>query len=93
MILQKSTGTENRGERREKHARLPAQVPAFRVSKKPGGNERQERKDAVSGQEDKNHETSDKLVSIKANRKGDYLLLEEDHSALLNNVKAAAAVA
>ena len=34
------------------HARLPAQVPASSVSENPGGSKRQERKDAVSGQED-----------------------------------------
>ena len=34
------------------HAQLLAQVPASSVSRKPGANIRQERKDAVSGQED-----------------------------------------
>ena len=29
---------------KKKHARLPAQTPASRVSKNPGGNKRQERK-------------------------------------------------
>ena len=47
----------------------------------------------MSGQEDGNHETGDKLEGSKAKRKGDHLLLEEDHSAELNNVKAAAAIA
>ena len=37
-----------------KHARLPAQMPASRVLNKFGGNERQERKDAVSGRKDGN---------------------------------------
>ena len=55
-------------------------MPASRVPKKPGGNERQERKDAVSGQEDGNHETGDKLEGRKEKQKGDHLLLEEDHS-------------
>ena len=59
-----------------KRARLPAPMPASRVFKKPGDNERQEGKDAVSSQKKKdgNHETGDKL-------EGDHLPLEEDHSA------------
>ena len=40
---------------KEDHARLPAQVPASRVPSNPGGNNRQERKDAVSGLKDGNH--------------------------------------
>ena len=44
------------GETKKKHhARLPAQVPASSVSRNPGGNNRQERKDVVSGQEDGKH--------------------------------------
>ena len=39
--------------------RLPSQMPASSVSKCPGGNNRQERKDAVSGQEDR--ETTSRL--------------------------------
>ena len=39
---------------KDDHARLPAQVPASRVSRNPGGNNRQERMDAVSGQKDGN---------------------------------------
>ena len=66
MTLQKSTGAEkSRKERRVKHARLPAQVPASRVSEKPGGNERQEWKDEVSCQEDRNHE---QVISWKVAR-------------------------
>ena len=41
--------------KKKHHARLPAQVPASSVSRSPGGNNRQERKDAVSGQEDGKH--------------------------------------
>ena len=41
--------------KKKHHARLPAQVPASSVSRNPGGNNRQERKDAVSGQEDGKH--------------------------------------
>ena len=48
-------------------------MPASRASKKPSGNERQERKDAVSGREDGNHEMGDKLEGRKAKRKGDHL--------------------
>ena len=33
------------------HVQLPAQVPASSASENPSGNNRQERKDAVSGQE------------------------------------------
>ena len=36
------------------NAQLLAQMPASRVSRKPGGNNRQERKDAVSGRDDGN---------------------------------------
>ena len=94
MTLQKSTGAQkSRTKKREKHARLPAQVPASRVSRKPRGNERQERKDAVSGQEDGNQETGDKLEGSKAKQKRDHPQLGEDHSAELNNVKAAPAIA
>ena len=51
-------GSKNKNEKTKKkqHARLPAQVPASSVSKNPGGNHRQERKDAVSGQEDGKHQ-------------------------------------
>ena len=41
---------------KEDPARLPAQMPAFRVPRNPGGNNRQERKDAVSGLKDGNRE-------------------------------------
>ena len=75
------------------HARLPVQVPASRVSKNPGGNNRQERKDAVSGQEHGKQEASDKLEDSKAKQKGDHPQLGEDHNAELNNVKAASAIA
>ena len=55
MTLQTSPGAEkSRRKRRGKHARLPAQVSASRVPKEPSGNERQERKDAVSGRKDGN---------------------------------------
>ena len=39
-------------EKKGVHARLLAQLPASSVSRNPGGNNRQERNDAVSGQED-----------------------------------------
>ena len=41
---------------KKQHARLPAPVPASSVSRSLGGNNRQERKDAVSGQEDGKHQ-------------------------------------
>ena len=63
MTLQTSTGTEkSRRKRRVKHARLPAQMPASRVLKKPGGNERQERKDEVSDRKDGNRGASNTIV-------------------------------
>ena len=43
-------------------ARLPAQLPASRVSRNPNGNYRLERVDAVSGQEDE-RQRADKRVS------------------------------
>ena len=39
----------------EDHARLPTQMPASRVFRNPGGNNRQERMDAVSGLKDGKH--------------------------------------
>ena len=55
---QNSRGTSQfkrtNGETKKKHhARLPAQVPASSVSKSPGGNKGQERKDAVPGQDNR----------------------------------------
>ena len=63
------------------------------MSKKPGGNERQEWKDEESGQEDRNHETGDKLESSKAKQGGYHPQLGEGHRAEWNNVKAASAIA
>ena len=68
-------------------------MPASRVPKKPGGNNRQERKDAVSGREDGNRGAGDKLADSKAKQKGDHPQLGEDHSAQLNKIKASAAIA
>ena len=48
-------GTNGRIKKKH-HARLPPQVPASRVTKNPGGNHRQERMDAVSGQGDGKHQ-------------------------------------
>ena len=47
---------------KEDHARLPAQMPASRVPRNPGGNNRQERKDAVSGQKDGNRGADNTLA-------------------------------
>ena len=62
---QNSQGTSwfKRSEKTKKkqHARLPAQVPASSVSKSPGGNERQERKDAVTGQNDGKHQADNRV--------------------------------
>ena len=41
--------------KKKHHARLPAQVPTSSVSRNPGGNNRWERNDAVSGQDDGRH--------------------------------------
>ena len=49
-------------EKKEDHARLPAQVPASRVSRNPDGNNRQERTDAVSGLKDGKHRTDNALA-------------------------------
>ena len=47
---------------KEDHARLPAQMPASRVLRNPGGNDRQERMDAVSGLEDGNRGAGNTLA-------------------------------
>ena len=44
-----------RRKKEEEHARLPAQMSGSRVSRNPGGNNRQERMDAVSGLKDGKH--------------------------------------
>ena len=49
-------------EKKEDNARLPAQRPASRVLKKHSGNERQERKDAVSGRKDGNRGAGNTLA-------------------------------
>ena len=46
---------------KKKHARHPAQMPAFRVSRNLGGNNRQERIDAVSGREDGRHRADNRV--------------------------------
>ena len=48
IVIQKEQSSRRR---KKQHARLLAQVPASSVSRSPGGNNRQERKDAVSGRE------------------------------------------
>ena len=60
---------------KKKHARLPAQMPASRVPKKPGGNNRQERKDAVSGRQDGNRGAGGKTA--RPNRKEIIRILEK----------------
>ena len=55
-------------EKNKKHARPPAQMPASRVSRIPGGNNRQERMDALSGREDTRHR-ADKRVGMKKKKK------------------------
>ena len=51
-----------------KHARLPAQMPASRVSKNPCGNDRQEQMDAVSRLTDGNIEQTDAWARQKRKR-------------------------
>ena len=53
----------NGGKIKEDNARLLAQMPASSVSRKPGGNNRQERKDAVSGREDGNRGNNQNRVA------------------------------
>ena len=54
---------QNQSRRRnEDNARLLAQMPASRVPKTPGGNNRQERKDAVSGRKDGNRGAGNTLA-------------------------------
>ena len=55
-------GEPNVGKIKEDNARLLAQMPASRVPGKPGGNNRQERKDAVSGREDGNRGAGNTLA-------------------------------
>ena len=50
---------------KKKHARLPAQMPASRVSRNPVGNNRQERMDAVSGQEERRHRADKRVGKTK----------------------------
>ena len=55
----------NKEKRKEDHTLLPAQVPASRVLRNPGGNERQERMDAVSGLKDGKHRADNALARHK----------------------------
>ena len=66
-----SPSQKKKGETKEKyHALLPAQVPASRVVKGfPGGNCRQERADAVSGQEDGRQRADKRVSTIQSQRK------------------------
>ena len=59
----------NEKTKKKHHARLLAQVPASSVSKSPDGNNRQERKDAVSGQEDGKHQSDNRLEQDRSTRK------------------------
>ena len=70
------------------NARLLAQMPASRVSRKPGVNNSQERKDAVSGRKDGNRGAGNTLAR-QQNR------TERRSSAFggMNNIKATAAIA
>ena len=54
---------------KQKHARLPAQMPASRVSRNPGGNNRQEQMDAVSGQEDRRHRADNAWVRLQKKKR------------------------
>ena len=47
--------------KKKHHARLPAQVPASSVPRSPGDNNRQERKDAVSGQKNRKHQADNRV--------------------------------
>ena len=71
---------------KKKHARLPAQMPASRVSKNPGGNNGQEWMDAVSGREDRRHR-ADKRVGKTTKKKEEQTFMEK-RNTWHNNVKA-----
>ena len=72
---------------KKKHARLPVQMPASPVSMDPGGNNRQERMDAVSGREDRRHR-ADKRVGQTTTKKKKSKPFMEIRSTWHNNVKA-----
>ena len=60
-------GSKNNGKTKKKqHARIPAQVPASSVTRNPGGNNRQEWKDAVSGQKDGTHQADNRVCKTGA---------------------------
>ena len=54
--------------KKKHHARLPAQVPASSVSRSPGGNNRQERLNAVSGREAGNIEQTTAKANMGTRR-------------------------
>ena len=72
---------------KKKHARLPAQMPASRVSRNPSGNYRQERMDAVSGLQDGNHRTDKSVGNTKKERNNPF---KENQNAWHSNLKAPA---
>ena len=47
VFFERAGAEANKEKEKEDHARLPAQVPASRVLRNPGGNDRQERMDAA----------------------------------------------
>ena len=75
-----TTCRTNRGEWEEAKRTVPAQVPASRVSKNPGGNNRQERMNAVSGRKDRRHR-ADKRVGLTTKKSRAALHGNQEHVA------------
>ena len=59
----------NEKTKKKQHARLPAQMPASGVSRSPGGNNRQERKDGMSSQKDGKHQADSRAGKTGARRR------------------------
>ena len=84
---------EPNGGEKVNDARLLAQKPASRVSNKPSGNNRQERKDAVSSRKDGNRGAGNTLARQQDRTKRRSSTSGRNQSAYLNNMKASAAIA
>ena len=80
----------NRELRKSTHARLVAQLQASRVSRNPSGNYKQERMDAVSGQEDGNRGAGNTLARGLKQKQEREQPCKEIQNASHSNVKALA---
>ena len=74
----------NEKTKKKQHARLPAQMPVSGVSRSPGGNNRQERKDAMSSQ--KRRDTSSRQSRGQDKKRG--RKKERDNTGLPQRVGA-----